>query len=137
MSDRKVPEIVVLHRHWMWANLFRTRFDAHLSNHTGSPPEDPTFTEDWVINLCSWYGHLYVTIEGWQAIGLSDGVVDDLLNSPNVDLLRRLRNAIWHYQDSTIDPRITEFMAALDAVSWVRSLNQNFGRVFLQWFGKR
>ena len=36
-----------------------------------------------------WYGTLYVVAEGWQALGLHDKQLDELLTSPNTELLRR------------------------------------------------
>ncbi len=37
-----------------------------------------------------WYSGAYAVVEGWWELGLSDPTVDDLLRSPNVDLLRRI-----------------------------------------------
>ena len=45
-----------------------------------------------------WYGGLYVVIEGWKELGLSDPHVDDLLRSSNVELLKRYRHGTFHFQ---------------------------------------
>ena len=122
----------------MWANRFRTRFDDHFQQGAGpKSPGDITFLEDWVIDMCSWYGHLHVTIEGWRQLELHDPQIDELLTSPNVEQLRRLRNAVWHYQKDWVDNRILAFMQQPDVVIWVRGLNQHLGRFFLTWHQKR
>jgi hypothetical protein len=45
-----------------------------------------------------WYAALYVVIEGWRDLGLADATIDALLQSPNVDLLKRYRNGVFHFQ---------------------------------------
>jgi len=124
-------DVAVLHRHWMWANRFRVRFDGHPRER--SADQEVTFFEDWIIDLMSWYGHLHVTIEGWKELGLVDSTIDALLSSPNVDSLRRLRNAVWHFQRDWVDSRILGFMVQPGVVDWVREVNRQFGRFFQEW----
>jgi hypothetical protein len=57
-----------------------------------------------------WYGGLYVVIEGWQELGLSDAVIDATLQSPNVHLLRRYRNGVFHFKKDYNDERFLAFM---------------------------
>jgi hypothetical protein len=91
-----------------------------------------TFIES-VLYMSYWYGGLYVVIEGWKDHSLSDSIIDELLKSPNVDLLKRYRNGVFHFQRDYFDERFTKFMdEGLDAVTWVRSLNEEFGRYFLK-----
>lgn len=77
-----------------------------------------------------WYGGLYVVVEGWQELGLSDPIVDPLLKSSNVQLLRRYRNGIFHFQKDYMDERFHKFMAPKDCVPWVRDLTNDFGDYF-------
>ena len=43
-------------------------------------------------------GGLYTVIEGYRELQLQDPKIDGLLRSPNVDALRLLRNATFHFQ---------------------------------------
>jgi hypothetical protein len=87
------------------------------------------------LYMSYWYGGLYVVIEGWQELKLSDTVINGLLQSSNVDLLKRYRNGVFHFQKQYYDNRFIEFMSeGKDSVKWVRNLTQEFGRWFLEWF---
>jgi hypothetical protein len=89
------------------------------------------------IFMSYWYGGLYVVIEGWRELGLTDSTVDRLLKSPNVELLKRYRNGIFHFQKQYFDERFTGFMESKDSVPWVRELNLAFGTYFLREAKKR
>ena len=81
-----------------------------------------------------WYGGLYVVIEGWRDLGLHDDPIDALLGSPNVDLLRRYRNGVFHFQRRYFDDRFIRLMTdGENVITWVRTLNEQFGRFFLDW----
>jgi len=43
------------------------------------------------IFMSYWYGALFVVIEGWRELQLSDPSIEPLLASDNVDLLKRYR----------------------------------------------
>ena len=82
-----------------------------------------------------WYAGLFVVIEGWWELNLHDAVVDRLLESPHVGLLRRYRNGVFHFQRDYFDKRLTGFLAAAPkTVPWMRELTLQFGRFFLEWY---
>lgn len=128
--------LVALHRYYIWANRMRTHFDEILSRGddlSEGKPQIETF-----LYMSYWYAGLYVVIEGWQKLNLLDALIDDLLKSRNVELLRRYRNGVFHFQPRYDDKRFTDFMEnGIDEVTWVRSLNQQFGRYFLAAARKR
>jgi hypothetical protein len=128
------PEILTLHRYFIWANTMRTHFDQILAEILAAKKQLEGATEiESFLYMSYWYGGLYVVIEGWKALGLSDAVIDDLLASPNVELLRRYRNGVFHFQRVYDDERFHEFMTqGTDEVAWVRTLNEQFGRYFLE-----
>jgi hypothetical protein len=64
----------------------------------------------------------------------ADAIIDALLQSPNVDLLKRYRNCTFHFQKDYNDERFLAFMRGDNAVMWVRSLNAQFARYFLDRF---
>lgn len=76
-----------------------------------------------------------MVVEGWRELGLSEPTVDRLLASSNVDLLRRYRNGVFHFQRDYNDDRFLGFMTeGTDTVAWVRELTLHLGRYFLQRF---
>jgi hypothetical protein len=106
----------------------RTHFDNLLKIEPKMKGQD---IEEFLY-MSYWYGGLYVVIEGWQSLGLSDPKIDKLLSSENVPLLKRYRNATFHYQKKYYDDRFVDFMSkGKDVVFWVRELNRQFGRYFL------
>jgi hypothetical protein len=106
----------------------RVHFDAILSSHAAV---EKTLTE-WFLYMSYWYAGLYVVIEGWRDLKFSDPVIDNLLQSPNVQLLRRYRNGTFHFQREYFDERFTDFTSSTGTVVWVRNLNTEFGRYFLE-----
>ncbi len=124
--------IFTLHRYFIWANRMRDHFDERLREHM---PRREGWEIEVNLYMSYWYGGLYVVIEGWKKLHLHDSYIDDLLNSPNVNLLRRYRNGVFHFQPEYYNERFLEFICdGKNAVAWVRTLNQQFGRFFLEWF---
>ena len=122
-----------LHRYYIWANRMRTSFDELLQEkQLATKPLRKGWDIEANLYMSYWYGGLYVVVEGWKELGLRNDVIDNLLKSPNVELLRRYRNGVFHFQKEYHDERFLGFMRdGRDAVEWVRSLNLEFGRVFL------
>jgi len=90
---------------------------------------------DKLMYMSVWYGFLYAVIEGWKELKLSCSEVDKLLDSPNIELLRRYRNGTFHYQKDYFDDRFVEFWRdGVDSVTWIRNLHEKFGRFFLEYF---
>ena len=84
------------------------------------------------LYMSQWYGNLYVVVEGWRDLDLTDPDIDKLLESSNVDLLRRFRNGVFHFQRDYYDKRFVEFLTdGEDVVGWVRDLNGHLGRFLL------
>jgi hypothetical protein len=85
-----------------------------------------------------WYAGLFVVVEGWQGLELHDSVLDKLLASPNVGLLKRFRNAVFHYQKNFLDQRLVDMVRqGQDAEAWVGELDREFRRYFQAWFDAR
>ncbi|HTQ30633.1 MAG TPA: hypothetical protein VMI53_05430 [Opitutaceae bacterium] len=139
MEDILTPE-VCLHRYFIAANRLRTYFVESLAR---NPP--PQGTEEklrwWIraniddvgIFMALWYGSLYVVIEGWRELGLSDPMIDPFLVSPHVENLRRYRNGAFHFQKEYFDSRFTEIMQdSASSVPWVHQLTEALGEYFLR-----
>jgi hypothetical protein len=116
-----------LFRYFMWASLMREYFDRALpSSGATSDAKDGFlfFSTQPGIFMTYWYGGLYVVIEGWRELGLHEPAIDELLESPNVELLRRFRNGAFHFQNAWLDDRLVAFCGAARSVGWVRTLTQ-------------
>lgn len=125
--------IVTLHRYFIWANGVRTIFDSLLEKEAGQDlKERKKWNIEMTMYMSLWYGLLYTVIEGWEQLKLSDKVIDQLLASNNKDLLRRYRNGVFHFQEDYNDERFEKFFQEKTTVEWIRSLNKEFGRWFLE-----
>jgi hypothetical protein len=120
-------KILILHRYFIWANEMRTDFDGTLGQ-----KKQQRIKQFMYMSL--WYGMLYVVIEGWYDLGLNDSKVDELLKSKNVNLLKRYRNGVFHFQKRKYYDR--RFMDLIqngeEVVVWVQNLNKEIGRFFLE-----
>lgn len=134
-------ELLSLHRYYLAANqqrvLFQRLLREHAAEHGGAPQyggED--WNESWLA-MSYWYAGLFVVIEGWQELGLHDDEVDRLLESPNVDLLRRFRNGTFHYQRRYWSEKFVDLIRdGEDVPAWISELNRMLGRFFLIQFDR-
>jgi hypothetical protein len=125
-----------LGRYVFWADKMRHDFNNHIINRT--QPDDFYFEQHGLIYMSYWYGSLYVVVEGWQELKLTDPIIDGLLRSPHVDLLRRYRNGVFHFQRKFHDERFWDLMlAGREAVEWVSQLHREFRRYFMEFFAAR
>ena len=127
------PEVVTLHRYFIWANQMRANADEVLPLLAGPTALESEGFIKWFAYLSYWYGGLYVLIGGWVELSLADPTVDALLQRADlVGLLKRYRNGSFHFQKQYFDDRFTAFMQEQDSVPWVRELNLAFGEYFLR-----
>lgn len=76
---------------------------------------------------------MYVVIEGWKEASLSDPIIDELLNvyPDYVDLLRRFRNGVFHFQSKMFDKRLSEFVQnGSETLLWAFALFYEFKRFY-------
>jgi hypothetical protein len=137
MTRTKNELVPILFRYFMVASLMRQEFDEHLNNHSeqaaiGGDPTAIVVSKGW-IKMCLWYGMLFVVVEGWRQAQLSDPEIDQLLASPNTELLRRFRNGMFHFQeDQWLPSKLSDFFAPSNkTVDWVRALTKAFRRYLL------
>jgi hypothetical protein len=127
--------IITLHRYFIWANRMRIHFEEIVARNSGII----TNTKDFLINstlyMSYWYAGLYVVIEGWTGLKLHDTVIDELVKSPNVALLKRYRHGVFHFQKKYNDTRFREFIEQGEKpVEWVRQLTSELSRWFIDRF---
>ncbi len=133
-DNPRFDNVGALSRYFIWADKMRHDFQHHIMNRNDDDDEF-TFSEHGHIHMSYWYGALYVLVEGWHELSLRDEKIDQLLTSPYVDMLRRYRNAVFHFQKKYSDKRFMDLMlAGRDSVQWVSQLHGEFGRYFMYWW---
>ncbi len=109
---------------------FKRARDTVLLPESGEFGELLTATEA-MNRLSVYYGLLYALIEGFQECQLHDPVIDRLLASPHLVLLRRYRNAIFHFQaDFHKSKKIFDLLENDAIVPWLRSVWKELTRWF-------
>ena len=58
-------------------------------------------------------------IEGSKKLEPEEPEIDELLDSPNVALLRRYRNGTFQFHRQWLDPKLTDFCGARESVACV------------------
>ena len=128
-------EMFSLYRYYLSAETMRDAFESIASDQSRRRRRGDVEPH---LYLSYWLGGLYVVIEGWKMLGVSDPAINQLLNSPHVALLRRYRDEVFHFREDYYDERFLSFMAEGQAiVPFARTLDEAFGRFFLDWFEQR
>lgn len=137
--ETKDIHLASLYRYFIWADRLREHFDRTVEvNKASEASTERMWADDYGLFMAHWYGALYVVVEGWKALGLKDPLVDKLLESPNVELLKRFRHGAFHFQKEYFNSRFANFWYdSKETVPWVRELNSTFGRFFLKEMGSR
>jgi len=128
-----------LHRYFMWCLAMREHYEEIAERFSPTPSffENPAADEAFIY-VSYYYAGLYVVCEGWQALKLSDPEIDGLLASPHLDVLRKFRNGVYHFQADYFDKRVMKaFMLGEDFDSWIISLIAAFLRFFNEWTEKQ
>jgi hypothetical protein len=130
-----------LYRYFIAANKMRIRFENALAdpevlnrfaNYSEETKHLMWHVDDQGIFMYYWYGGLYVVVEGFRELKLKDDKIEAILQSPNTEGLRLMRNATFHYQKEFYSPKMMPFVKSADSVTWVRSLTEAFSEFFLR-----
>ena len=145
---QRIISIMSLHKYFAWADQMRrvlvklpeeepfAQLIRPLENSSLTEMESgklAVLTTTALPYMPYLYGGLYVVVEGWKELGLSDPRIDELLKSPLVELLRRYRNGSFHYQKDFFDNRFVEFLVTADSEKWIRKLRDELSRWFLDF----
>ena len=137
---RMVPpeDLLLLHRHYMWANQQREAFFDLLAQSSGeslTPGPQMMATKEMGF-MFVWYGLLWSVLESFndRAIEIRGPFLDDLRGMSN--LLRRCRNAVMHVpqEGQLLDPRINELVKEPNAATTIRRIHRGVGRMFIEEF---
>ena len=129
----RFEQILAWARYLYWADLHKRYFDEWMEadHYVGT---DQNKWEFFAL-MSSWSASLWVVIEGWEKLSLSDPSVDELIEvAPRyVDLLRRYRNGVCHYQPNLIESRFLDFLGEGEgSVFWTHLLHDAFCHYYLE-----
>lgn len=133
-------ELMLLHRHWMWANQQREAFEALLGKEDLGEPGPLMMATKSMGFMFVWYGMLWSVIEACvrdRKMDFRDAFGADIAQMS--DTLRRCRNAVLHVpKDSQLlDERIEQLVMVLDSPATIRRIHRGFGRLFVDEFRRR
>jgi hypothetical protein len=136
-AEKEFEKFVSWARYLYWADLQRkNHLDLNSNNDDLEKAEQAD--EGWKTFAVSslWLASTWVVIEGWREINAKDDVIDRLLSGwPHyVDLLRRYRNGVCHYQPKLLDERFEAFKTQGPNFGvWAFALNFEFQRFLWEW----
>ncbi len=132
------PEIITLYRYFAYAahmrDLFRREVDQEWLKIASADTRGLLlflYSAPGVYLMYSYSG-IYLVIEGWKDLKLSDPKIDPLLDSPFVGRLRLFRNATFHYQKQLISWKHLQFFGTNEEQTevWLDELYSEFSRFF-------
>lgn len=134
-ETEQTQAVFALHRYFTWCDQMKFRFEE-IALAKGTITD--LFSEEGAklfMYMSYWYAGLYVVAEAWQELQLSDSRVDALLTSEKqLNLLKRYRNGVFHFQKEYLDDRFANLMNdGRDSVKWIGDLHESLGAFFLQW----
>jgi hypothetical protein len=127
-----VNQVFLLHRHWIWANLQRSRFQETLGR--APRPDGGAFLADvaWA-SMFMWYALLWSVIEAFdeRQIEIRGPMRADIDYVSGT--LRRCRNVVFHVSSrSQNDARLYGLMQLPDSAAAISRISTGFGRVFIE-----
>lgn len=137
---KKKIKIATLYRYFLYTVVMRDNLiQENSKNIFNSLEDDPSsvflfFSTPIGVYLTHYYSSIYLIIEGWQDLKLSDAKIDKLISSPHTDKLRLLRNATYHYQKEPLSPKVLQFFGSEDdgTEKWITELYYAFSNYFIQ-----
>ncbi|WP_082551972.1 hypothetical protein [Massilia sp. Root351] len=147
MENDNIVKLAALHRHWIVADAVR----VVLKQKTVTPIQEEEYIKKFGIEyvafgehasmICRmqvWYSLLYVVIEGYQELlnkfpDIRFKPLDEVLAvGEYVDLLRRFRNATFHFQADPLNAKLIDFLEKKDSEVWIGDLNRKLSAFFIQ-----
>ncbi len=121
MLEEKIQKMMALGQYIHWADM-HYEYREEL--------RDDCSESVFIGVMSHWIAAQYVVIEGWKELKFKDKEIDNLLDSyPDyVDIFRRCRNAVYHYQSKVLDKRIQNAMKGNELYEWLVALKWEFER---------
>ncbi len=136
MSSTQNDPLVALYRYVIIAHRTHAQFKQVQESDEYKQKQQSLSTNDFIIYLLTgppclyfiWCGLLFTVVEGYRELKLTDSQVDSLLSqSARVDVLRRCRNGMFHFQQDYFDDRLIGPMKDLFFTEWALQLMKALG----------
>ncbi|EOV0164572.1 hypothetical protein ACOIWV_004530 [Vibrio parahaemolyticus] len=120
VTDQELDKMMALGQYVHWSRLqfnsMKYAFEADCSR------------AELVGRMAHWLAALYVVVEGWQDLKRPDKRINEIIDtySEFSDVLRRCRNAVYHYQKSQFDKRIECALELEELKEWATVLQDEF-----------
>lgn len=117
-------------RYLYWAEICYTKYEE-LLNSAENPDDIPI--HKFIAFSSQWYASLYVVIEGWQELEIQDNFINRILadHQKLINILRRYRNCIYHFQKNLIDKRFIDLAKTRDIFQlWIFLVHEQFKRYY-------
>ena len=135
MFEEKFDQLLSWGRYLHWSDL---NFQKYFSFGNDKSLNKGDAVGDMLLLafVSQWLASLYVVLEGWQELNEKDERIDKILNisKKHHNLLRRHRNAVFHYQPSLFDKKFSEITKeGISTLIWAVALELEFQRYFWEW----
>lgn len=134
MNRENMVKLAALHRHWIIADAVRVVLHQKVTTPDQEElaikrfgPEYVLFGEhaSMICRMQIWYSLLYVVVEGYRELRQNYEPLEVVLAKDEyVDLLRRFRNATFHFQADPLNEKLIDFLDKQDSEIWIYDLNQ-------------
>lgn len=129
-----LQRVMTLHRYFITADLARQMHDKHLHENPGMDFESSQFL-DYFALAGWWYSALWVTLDGWDQLGIPDDEIDAAKSHALYRKLKNFRDATMHYRPDYFDWKLRGFVADPDSVAWIRATHDLMGEALLRELG--
>lgn len=118
--EQKIYKQMALGQYIYWSRL---QFDSFIYSANQNKTD-----EEILGRYVHWLSSLHVVIEGWDEQSCTDVRIDKILDTYKEyrEILRKCRNAVYHYQKSQVDKRIKTALAQLEMKEWASILQNEF-----------
>jgi hypothetical protein len=135
MTQIDVP-LLALYTHWVRADSIKERMRLEIPENGNTLPQSMQELGQQMSKIHALevlYGLIFVVIEGFRELNCKDERVEKLLTAEKyVDLLRRFRNGVFHYQKEPMDPRLVSFITREGSGEWIREMHAALGAFFMR-----
>ena len=130
--------LLTLYGHWCTADSVRSAILHH--GHARRSPDlkmrlsqelyEVAMFHSALMRVQVFYALEYVVIDGYRELGDHAASIDALLTQDYVNNLRRIRNAVFHYQVEPLHPKLRALLEQPESERWINTLHTAFGSYF-------
>lgn len=125
----KLLKIIAWGQYVHWAEL---QFSRVMSTYDDESISDA----DRIGLIAHWLASERVVLEGWTELGLTDNTIHLLITRypEHCDVLRRCRNAVYHFQTELLDSRIAKcLLDENEELKWCFAIHYEFQRYLVKY----